>query len=374
MAIDHFDCCVVGAGVVGLACARALAMRGYSTIVLEKSNSFGSGISSRSSEVIHAGIYYPTDSLKARLCVEGKQLLYEYCQRKAIPHRRLGKLIVATNDEQIEQLSVLASKANANGVSDLEWVDPTRLKNMEPLVRAKQALLSPSTGIIDSHILMSRLAQDLEAEQGLLSLNTEFMAATQCAEGFRVEVCSVGETYRFHCDYLVNAAGLGAPNVASRIDGCPPDDIPDLYLCRGCYFSMSGPAPFRHLIYPVPEPNNSGLGIHATLDLAGQVRFGPDVEYVDQEDYSIPQRKAFEFTSAIQRYFPSLDPQRLVPAYAGIRPKLQGPGREACDFEIRYCGSGLINLFGFESPGLTASLAIGATVSSLINRGTKKAG
>lgn len=366
MAVDHFDCCVVGAGVVGLACARALAMRGYSTIVLEKSNAFGSGISSRSSEVIHAGIYYPTESLKARLCVEGKQLLYEYCQRKAIPHRRLGKLIVATSDDQLEQLSQLESNGIANGVLDLEWVDQPRLGTMEPQVKARQALLSPSTGIIDSHSLMSSLVQDLEAEQGMLCLNTEFLAATQSAEGFIVEVRSVGEAYRFHCDKLVNAAGLGAPTVASRIDGCPPQDIPKLHLCKGSYFSLSGPAPFRHLIYPMPEPNNSGLGIHATLDLAGQVRFGPDVEYVEQENYSVPQRKISEFTSAIRRYFPALKPQQLVPAYAGIRPKLQGSGHAACDFEIRYCGNGLINLFGVESPGLTASLAIGAEVSSRI--------
>ncbi|MBA56545.1 MAG: FAD-dependent oxidoreductase [Pseudomonadales bacterium] len=366
MAVDHFDCCIVGAGVVGLACARALAMRGYSTLVLETTKTYGAGISSRNSEVIHAGIYYPTNSLKAQLCVEGKHLLYEYCDRKGIPHRRLGKLIVATSHDQVEQLAALESRAMDNGVLDLEWIDSKRLSTMEPQVRAQLALLSPSTGIIDSHALMTSLLLDLEAERGTLCLNTEFLSAQQTNTGFRVEVRSVGEPYAFHCGHFVNAAGLQAQAVAARIEGSSRHSIPALHLCKGCYFSLSGQSPFAHLIYPLPDPNTIGLGIHATVDLSGQARFGPDTEYVETENYLIPDDRKAHFITAIQHYFPAVDANKLAPAYAGIRPKIQAPGESARDFIIQNHSNGLINLFGIESPGLTAAMAIAERVTQLI--------
>lgn len=364
MAKDHFDCCIVGAGVVGLAIARAFSRQGRSTIVLEQSPTYGTGISSRNSEVIHAGLYYPTDSLKAKLCLRGNQLLYEYCEKRRIPHRRIGKLIVATEDTQLDRLSALAAQAQDNGVSDLQWLSRTQINALEPAVRAQQALLSPSTGIIDSHSLMSSLLLETENAGGLLCLNTEFLAAHQLSNGFEVQVVSVGEPYRFQCELLINAAGLGAQSTALRIDGCPREDVPPLHLGKGCYFSLSGAAPFSHLIYPLPPANHAGLGIHATLDMAGQVRFGPDIDYVDHEDYSVAAQKLTTFAAAIQQYYPALCPAQLLPAYAGIRPKIQGPNEPARDFFIRRYGSGLINLFGIESPGLTAALAIAELISN----------
>ena len=356
--LDHFDVCVVGAGVVGLAIARETSMSGMSVLVIEKEAEYGSGISSRNSEVIHAGIYYPEGSLKAKLCVEGKHLLYEYCKQRGIAHRRIGKLIVASSAEQHDELEALNKKAKRNGVDDLQWIDRVQLRAMEPNVSGECALLSPSTGIIDTHGLMTSLLADIESASGILSLQTAFQFAEPTASGFMVEVKSVNERFQFNCGFLINAAGLASQTVASNVMGLSTTAIPPLYYCRGRYFSLSGPSPFNHLVYPLPEANTTGLGIHATLDLGGQARFGPDVEYVDSEDYSLDQSCRPIFATAIRRYFPALDEDKLNPAYVGIRPKLQAPGAAAQDFVIRSSLPGLVNLFGIESPGLTSSLAI----------------
>lgn len=363
--LDHFDSCVVGAGVIGLAIAHKLSACGYSVLVIDKEPWFGSETSSRNSEVIHAGIYYPTGSLKARLCVEGKHQLYAYCKQYGIAHHNIGKVIVASGD-QSDQLAALQKKAADNGVDDLQWLDQSQLRAWEPEVAGSEALFSPSTGIIDSHHLMTTLLGQMENAGGLLSLQTEFLGAEPQAEGFEVRVHSVGEDYRFHCSHLINAAGLGAQSVAKRVADLPADSIPPLYFCKGSYFSYTGKCPFNRLIYPMPEPNTTGLGVHATIDMGGQARFGPDTEYVDAIEYEVSEAKRPKFAEAIKRYFPGVDEQKLVPAYAGMRPKLQGPGDPAADFRIEQPMPGLVNLFGIESPGLTASLAISEYVHALI--------
>ena len=356
--LDHFDACVVGAGVVGLAVARAISQRGLSVLVIEEAGDYGSGVSSRNSEVIHAGIYYPTGSLKAKFCVKGKHLLYDYCAKKNVAHRRIGKLIVASSNRQESELQALKLKAEQNGVDDLEWVGQGELQRMEPNVAGNCALLSPSTGIIDTHGLMTSFIADMESAGGTLSLHTSFKRAEPISSGWEVYVNSVNESFSFSSSYLINAAGLGSQNVAKNINTLSGDKIPPLYYCRGVYFSLSGASPFNHLIYPMPEANTTGLGVHATLDLAGQARFGPDVEYIDVEDYSIDETRRSAFANAIKQYYPGLDPNKLNPAYAGIRPKLQAPGGAVKDFVIDMPLTGLVNLFGIESPGLTSSLAI----------------
>lgn len=368
--LDHFDSCIVGAGVVGLAIARRLALSGQSVVVIEKAPWYGSEISSRNSEVIHAGIYYPTGSLKAQLCVEGKEKLYQYCISHNIGHKKLGKLIVANSDAQAQDLAALKRKAEDNGVMDLQWVSTEQLRQWEPNVAGSAALLSPSTGIIDSHALMTSLVAEIESKQGILCLKTEFKRATcqgsDQSGGFIVNVESVGEAYRFACTNLINCAGLGAQSVAANIQSSDAFDIPPLHHCKGCYFSLSGKSPFNRLIYPMPEANTTGLGVHATLDLSGQAKFGPDTEYLDGEDYQVPESRRSQFADAIKRYFPALDESRLTPAYAGIRPKIQGPGEPARDFIIQQSGAGLIQLFGIESPGLTSSLAIADHVAKML--------
>lgn len=363
MSQEKFDCCVVGAGVVGLAVAREFSRHGLSVVVVEKEKHIGSGVSSRNSEVIHAGIYYPQNSLKALCCVEGKRLLYEYCETRQVPHRRIGKLIVATNEQQCATLESLQQKAAANDVRDLQWVNQHQLSAMEPLVRGSAALLSPSTGIVDSHSFMSSLLNEIETQGGVLSLDTEILAAESCAqdEGFKVLVNSVGENFEFTCTTLINAAGLGAQEVAARVN-CSQQTIPRLYYCKGCYFAYSGRPPFQHLIYPVPDPNTTGLGVHATIDMGGQVKFGPDTEYIDDLDYLVPMSRAEAFATAISSYFPGVTLDKLTPSYAGIRPKIQGPNEPAKDFQIVSPQAGLIHLFGIESPGLTSSLSIAAKV------------
>lgn len=360
----HFDSCIIGAGAIGLAVARQLALSGQKVVVLEKTNCFGSGISSRNSEVIHAGLYYPPNTLKAHLCVTGRHKLYSFCQRYSIPHRQTGKLIVAHSKEQTRALHSLQTNASANDVPDLQLLDARQLQSIEPLVTGYAALLSPSTGIIDSHAFMSALVYDIQQQQGLLSLHTEFLSATYKNDHFNVNVLSVNEPYEFNCTHLINAAGLSAHQVAATIQNPIEPTIPALYYCKGSYFSYPGTAPFAHLIYPLPEPDTTGLGIHATLDMAGQVRFGPDTEYVASINYHVEASRKTQFTNAIQRYFPSLDTERLVPAYAGIRPKLQGPSQTPCDFTIDIHDSGLVNLYGIESPGLTSALAIAEHIAN----------
>ena len=366
MALDHFDCCIIGAGVIGLAIGRQLAQSGRRILLLEQHPRYGSETSSRNSEVIHAGIYYPPGSLKATLCVAGKTALYQYCTDNHIEHRAIGKLIVAQQAQQ-QELHNLKQQAEANGVLDLQWLNRADIKRIEPQVEADLALYSPSTGIIDSHQLMHCLAAEIEANGGLIALNSRFIAAELLHQGYQVTLQTQGEPYRLNCQTLVNSAGLEATQVAHRIAGQTPHGIPSLHLCKGNYFILQGRSPFSHLIYPLPEPNTTGLGIHATLDLQGRTRFGPDIEYVQTPDHRVSEHSISTFTEAIQRYYPGLNPARLSPGYCGIRPKLQAPGEPAQDFLIQHPTAGLINLFGIESPGLTSCLAIAQHVQALID-------
>jgi L-2-hydroxyglutarate oxidase LhgO len=365
---DHTDIVVAGAGVVGLAIARALAAAGREVVVLEKAGSFGTQTSSRNSEVIHAGLYYPSGSLKARLCVEGRDKLYRYCASRGVAHRRCGKLIVAVDRDQIPALEALARQAAENGVADIEPLSGSCVRHLEPELKAAAGLYSPATGIIDSHGLMLSLLGEAEAGGAVIAYNTEITEARLAGKG--VEILVNGETRpALTAALLINAAGLQAPALAGRIRGFPAEHVPQSWLARGCYFSMTGRTPFRRLIYPLPEPG--GLGIHLTLDLAGQARFGPDVEWIDAIDYRVDPARAQAFAASIRRYWPALDPSRLSPSYAGIRPKLSGPGLSSADFRIDgpadHGGLPIIHLYGIESPGLTASLAIADHVVALLD-------
>jgi L-2-hydroxyglutarate oxidase LhgO len=365
---DAVECVVIGAGVVGLAVARALALAGREVMVLEKERWIGSETSSRNSEVIHAGLHYPKDSLKARFCVAGRDLLYAYCAARGVPHQRLGKLTVACKDEEIPILEGVRRKAEANGVDDLEWVGGNEARALEPELRCVRAFLSPSTGIIDSHALMLAYQAELEAAGGMVVLRAPVLAGCVTAGGFTLDVGGP-DPMTLACRTLVNSGGVHAPALARRIAGVPAHSVPRDYLCRGVYFTLSGRAPFRHLVYPVPEPG--GLGVHLTLDLAGQARFGPDVEWIDSIDYSVDPSRGDRFYAAIRSYWPGLKDGALQPGYAGIRPKISGPSEPAADFVVQGPGEhgvpGLINLYGIESPGLTASPAIAAYVVSLLD-------
>jgi L-2-hydroxyglutarate oxidase LhgO len=358
--MDKVDCIVVGAGVVGLAVARRLALSGHEVIVLEAESAIGTGISSRNSEVVHAGIYYPKNSLKARLCVRGRKLLYDYCAEHGVEARRVGKFIVATDETQTVVLKSIYDTAIANGVGDIKSRSGIDTCALMPQLKCEASLFSPSTGIIDSHGYMLALQGDIEAAGGAVAFLSPMMSARHGSDGYAVDVGGEAPTV-LGCDILVNAAGLDAVSVARRIHGLDRKHIPHAHLAKGVYFSLSGQrSPFSHLIYPVPEPG--GLGIHATLDLAGQVRFGPDVEWVTERNHDVDPRRAEKFYTAIRNYWPGLQDDALVPAYAGIRPKISGPGEPAADFIIQGSAEhgvpGLVNLFGIESPGLTASLAI----------------
>lgn len=358
MSVD-IECVVVGAGVVGLAVARALARSGREVILVEAGEGIGVGISSRNSEVIHAGIYYPSGSLKAQLCVEGKQRLYAYCDERGVDYRRLGKLIVATDDGQCAALRTLLEQGRRNGVDDLQWLDAEQARELEPAVSCVAALWSPSTGIVDSHALMLALQADAEASGTSLVFHTPLASARCTEQGFDLHMGGA-QPMALSCRELINCAGLFAPEVASRIEGLSSQHVPEARLCKGSYFSFSGRAPFRHLVYPAPE--SAGLGVHMTLDLGGQARFGPDVEWVDQVDYRVDPRRADGFYEAIRRYWPALPDNSLQPAYSGIRPKITGPTEPAADFVIsgpaEHGVPGLVNLFGIESPGLTSCLAL----------------
>ena len=353
------DCVVIGAGVLGLAVGRALANRGLEVVVVEAANAIGTETSSRNSEVIHAGIYYPVGSLKARLCVAGRQLLYRYCEAKGIGHRRVGKLIVASSDAEIPTLERYLAQARANGVDDLAWVEQSEAAQLEPHVRCVRALHSPSTGIIDSHEYLLALRGDLEAKGGQVVLNSRVTGIGRRGAVFEITT-SEAATPAIRCRRLVNAAGLHAQDVARTIEGLPAASIPPRHLARGHYYTLSGKSPFRRLVYPVAEAG--GLGIHVTLDLAGTARFGPDVQWLDAIDYSFNPDTRDRFAAAIRRYYPDLDDGRLQPSYTGIRPKLSGPGEPAADFVIQaedaHSVPGLVNLYGIESPGLTAALAL----------------
>jgi len=364
--LEHVDCIVIGAGVVGLACARALAIGGLQTIVLEEQERIGSGVSSRSSEVIHAGMYYAPGSLKAALCVAGRRMLYGYAAERDLPHRSTGKLIVACEDAQVASLADLHARGLTNGVESLRLIDAVEATRLEPSLRCCAALHSPETGIVDSHALMLSLAGDLESAGGIVALRSPLQRA--CRRNRAWELTTGGsEAYRIGCDVLVNAAGLSAQSVAGGIEEYPRDRIPALHLARGNYFSLSMRAPFGRLIYPLPV--DGGMGVHLTLDLAGAGRFGPDVEWIDRIDYNVDPARARSFYSSIRSYWPQLPDGALQPAYAGIRPKLSGPGQPPRDFLIdgpaEHGLPGLIQLFGFESPGLTSALAVGEHVARI---------
>lgn len=359
--MERVDCVVIGAGVIGLACAAELARSGREVLILEKEAQFGQGVSSRSSEVVHAGLYYPKGSLKARLCVAGRRLLYAYCTERGIPHRRTGKLVVATDAAQLPALEALARQAAANDVEGIEHLDRAAARALEPALRCEAALLSPETGIVDSHSLMLNLLGDAEAAGATLVCHCPVNLLTCGNAGWVVE--TGGEApMRFEAGLVINAAGLGALPLAHATPGRRAQALPQLQppFARGNYFSLSGRAPFSHLIYPLPEPG--GLGTHLTLDLGGQARFGADVEWSEAEDYRVSRQRLPRFVDAIRRYWPALDETALQPAYVGIRPKLHGPGEAAPDFLIegpaQHGQPGLYHLLGIESPGLTASLAV----------------
>jgi len=360
---EKVECVVVGAGVIGLAIARELALHGHEVLVLEAENAFGTHTSSRNSEVIHAGIYYPTNSLKAQTCVRGKAMLYQYCQQRGVNHQQIGKLIVATGADQVEILKHYQAQGQLNGVGDLELLSEEKLHQLEPEVQGLAALWSPSTGIVDSHGFMLSLLGDFENASGTLVLESPVRRFKQLAKDFEIEVEVDGAPMRLRSRWLINSAGHGALTLASASRADHPADN---YYPAGHYFSYSGRSPFKRLVYPVAETGS--LGLHATLDLGGQTKFGPDVEWREQLDYTfdLHEKRRQHFENSIRKYYPGLDASRLQPGYVGVRPRIAGPGEPAADFRVDGSEShgmkGLVQLFGIESPGLTASLAIAELV------------
>lgn len=370
--MEQVDSVVIGAGVVGLAVARALALSGREVMVLESENAIGTGTSARNSEVIHAGIYYPAGSLKARLCVQGKDMLYTYCDERGVAHQRLGKLIVATSAQQVKDLDSIMAKAAANGVHDLQKLDADQVRALEPALTCEAALLSPSTGVIDSHGLMLSLQGDMENAGGLLALVSpvQHMGLKHGTATHPIRVSTQDGT-ELACKVLVNAAGLNAVAMARGMDGLDKMVLPQAHYAKGNYFTLAGKAPFSRLIYPVPE--KAGLGVHLTLDLGGQAKLGPDVQWVnDPSDLQVDPRRGDAFYSEVRKYWPDLGDGALQPGYAGIRPKIHGPHEAAADFMIQgpaeHGVPGLVNLLGIESPGLTSSLAIAAHVTGLLTQ------
>ena len=369
---DSVDICIVGAGVIGLALARELvsAFPSRQILVLEQHSHIGMETSSHNSEVIHAGIYYAPGSLKARCCVRGKELLYDYCNTLSIPYKRTGKLIVANRTEQ-SALEAILQRAQANGVNTLQFIEKDQIAAMEPNVHADIALWSPETGIIDSHDYMQHLLREAQSGGVVLACRTKLLQ-TQATDqdGFELRLQSGAEELTLRTRVLINCAGLHAVSVAGAIDGLDPACIPHIQFIKGSYMRLSGKSPFTHLIYPVPDPAYRGLGIHATLDLGGQCRFGPDIEAVNSLDLSVDPARIPLFEKEIRRYYPELDAQRLHTDYAGIRPRLVTNNGEPADFLIQNADkhriSGLWQLFGMESPGLTASLAVAELVASEI--------
>ncbi|PZR13712.1 MAG: FAD-dependent oxidoreductase [Azospirillum brasilense] len=361
--MESVDCVVVGAGVVGLAVARSLALTGRDVLLLEGAEAIGTGTSSRNSEVIHAGIYYPAGSLMARHCVAGRRMLYAFCAERGVPHARCGKLIVATSEEEATRLDGIRTRAAANGVEDMRVLSRDEALALEPALSCHGALLSPSTGIIDSHAYMLALQGDAENAGAVLAFHSPVLAGRVTPDGIVLEVGGA-EPMTLLCRSLVNAAGLGAPGLGRAIDGLPPDTVPREYYAKGNYFTLAGRSPFSRLIYPVPVPG--GLGTHLTIDLGGQARFGPDVEWVDHIDYVVDPRRGDSFYEAIRRYWPALPDGALQPGYSGIRPKIVPKGAPGQDFVIQgptvHGVPGLVNLYGIESPGLTASLSLAEAV------------
>ncbi|MFL6691346.1 MAG: NAD(P)/FAD-dependent oxidoreductase [Ramlibacter sp.] len=368
--MDRVETVVIGAGVVGLAVARALAGRGREVLVLEAAEGIGTGTSSRNSEVIHAGIYYPAGSLKARLCVEGKRRLYSYCEERGVPFRGCGKLLVATDDAGAAALPVIAARAAANGVPDLQLLGRAQALELEPAIHCVAAVLSPSTGIVDSHSFMLALQGDLEHAGGMVVFHARVDQLRSTAEGMLLRTTDGTELI---AEQVVNSAGLEAPALAGRIDGLQPAHVPRAFFAKGNYFTLSGRAPCSRLVYPVPDPKAplAGLGVHLTLDMGGQAKFGPDVQWVESLDapgvWDVDPARAALFEAEIRAYWPGLPAGALQPGYVGVRPKIVGPGQPAADFMVQgpsvHGIAGLVNLFGIESPGLTSSLALGELVA-----------
>jgi L-2-hydroxyglutarate oxidase LhgO len=367
---DRVEAVVIGAGVVGLACARALARAGKEVLILERHSEIGSEVSARNSEVIHAGIYYAPGSLKARLCVAGRRQLYEFCEAHGVAHWRCGKLIVATSGDQESRLADIKSRAEANGVDDLAFLSRREALGMEPELQCTAALWSPSTGIVNSHELMLALLGEAERHDAMLALQSPVASAEVLEHGIRLVIGSESGD-ELLAEIVVNSAGLSAPSLAGRISGFPHGLAPRSYLAKGNYFSLSGRAPFTRLIYPVPEPG--GLGVHLTLDLGGQARFGPDVEWVEEVNYDVDPERGNRFYSAIRKYWGGLPDNALQPAYSGIRAKIVAPGEPDADFRIQgpaeHGVPGLVNLFGIESPGLTSCIAIADAVCESLGIG-----
>ncbi len=363
--MEHVEAVVIGAGVVGLAIARALALRGREVLILEAAGRCGSGVSSRNSEVIHAGIYYPRDSLKARLCVAGRDRLYDFCIEHGIAHRRCGKLIVASNESQLPELERIRAAALANGV-ELSSLGRAETLALEPALRCAAALHSPLTGIIDAHGYMLALLGQAESRGALLVCDSAVTGLALRTDGFLIAVNGAAPT--LHARAVINSAGLSAPQVARLMEGFPTERVPTAYFAKGSYFALAGRAPFGRLIYPLPIPG--GLGVHLTLDLAGRARFGPDVQWVAELDYTVDAQRAAGFYAAVRAWWPALADGALEPAYSGIRPKITGPGEPGADFRIdgqaAHGVPGLVHLFGIESPGLTASLAIAEHVADVL--------
>jgi len=369
MSEPDVDVVIIGAGVVGLAVARSLADAGREVLILESAARIGSGTSSRNSEVVHAGIYYAPGSLKARLCRQGREQLYAFCTERAVPHRRTGKLIVARGAAQSNELAAIERRARTNGVEDLQRLDGAAVMALEPALEVDAALLSPSTGIVDSHALMLSLLAQAQAGGAMLATRAPVETVRAERGGFLVRAGGEAPT-ELRCTALVNAAGLSACSVAGRIRGLDARFVPRARFARGCYYRYAGRVPFSRLVYPVPEPG--GLGVHLTLDLAGNARFGPDVQWIDREDYSIPAERRAAFVDGVKAWWPELPEGSLEPDYAGVRPKIERAGDTVTDFEVQgpreHGVDGLVNLFGIESPGLTASLALGELVRALLAR------
>lgn len=364
---ESVETLVIGAGVVGLAIARRLALAGREVVVLEAADAIGTGTSSRNSEVIHAGIYYPEGSLKGRYCVAGRDAMYAYCQAHDVEHRRLGKLVVATTDDEMKALSVVEKKAVANGCDDLEWLDGEAARELEPALRCQGALLAPSTGIVDSHGFMLSLQGEAEARGAMFAFNSPVVSGEARREGGIMLRVGGESAMEIVCQTLVNSAGLGAQAVAASITGVPAETIPRLYYAKGNYFTLSGRNPFSRLIYPVP--GSASLGLHLGIDLGGQAKFGPDVEWIDTPDYEVSLEREPIFYESIRRYWPGLPDGALLPGYVGVRPKLVPAGSPPADFAIHgpetHGVPGLVNLYGIESPGLTSSLAIADHVAGM---------
>ncbi|MFB9950006.1 NAD(P)/FAD-dependent oxidoreductase [Rhizobium puerariae] len=365
--VPKLDCVVIGGGVVGLAVARELAMAGREVVLLEAEAMTGSITSARNSEVIHAGLYYPTGSLKAELCVAGRRRLYDYCGERHVPHRRCGKLVVASDEKEVAYLEKLLKQARANGVGDCRLIDGSELARMEPRIEGFAALVSPSTGIVDGHRLMEAYVADIEAHGGAIVLNSPVLRGELLPGAIRLAIGG-RDPVEIEATLVVNAGGLDAWSISESIAGLDRTTVPERHYAKGCYFSLAGRAPTQRLIYPVPEPG--GLGVHLTVDLTGEARFGPDVEWVETIDYDVDPHRSDGFYAVIRRYWPGLPDGALQPAYSGMRPKVVGPNGGSGDFVIQgpeVTGhAGYVALYGIESPGLTASMAIGARVRGLV--------